>query len=112
MSNKAAVIIKGEDRELTLFVSDSDGNKIDLSSLTGAEARLKKQDNSFLSKVLGVGSIEIVSAPNGKLKLIINDTETATLKEGELQTFSLRLDFGTTRRICKFTKAITVESET
>ncbi len=111
MSTNAAIIIKGEDRELTLLITDEKQDKVDLTGLTAASALLKNQDGTTLTKSLGAGSIEIVSATNGKLKLILSDTETGLLKKGELQTFSLRLDWGTVRRICKFRKSLTVEEE-
>ncbi len=112
MSCETVTIIKGEDREFFVRIQEEcTGNNYDLTGVTVAKAVFKSQSGTNVEITLAASEIEIVSpAQNGLLKLKINDTNTALLKAGNLQTFEIEIEKGTEKRIIQLEKLLNVVS--
>lgn len=105
-------IIKGEDRTLSvqLVTEGEDGvlNPFDLTGFTEIEARFRKADNTILSKLQSMSGIVVTNAVLGMLNVVLTDTETALLKEGNRLGFHIIVDIGTTRRRINLDYSISV----
>ena len=66
-------------------------------------------DGQGLEKKLSLGEVTVSNALNGQTVVTLSDTDTALLEASRSGDFVAILDFGTTRRIIKFTDAIQVE---
>lgn len=98
-------IIQGEDFTLKLYLRDPSGLPIDLTALTAAAVKMKKADETVFTATLTV----VGDAKLGALSVPIEDADTLLLRLGEKQGMTVVLDFGTTRRIVNFDKAVTIE---
>lgn len=100
------VVYAGEDYPLNLVVKGSDGKRFDLTGITAQVAEFQNADGTILAKALTV----VGSPLNGELSATLTDAETGALRIGERQSFQAILDFGSTRRIVVFSKALSVRS--
>jgi len=98
------VVYLGEDYPLNLVVLYSARRRYDLTGLTAQVVELQNADGSVLSKALSV----VGSPLNGELTATLTDAETALLRVGERLTIQAVLDFGSTRRVVVFEKALSV----
>lgn len=110
MSCETVTIIKGEDREFYVRVTEEcSGNNYDLTGVTEVKALFKPQTGSNVEITLADSEIEIVSpAANGLLKLMISDTKSALLKSGSAQTFEIEIVKGSDKRIIQVEKLFNV----
>ena len=93
-------VIKGEDRTLSIQLSDEDtGGYYDLTSATALSVCFKNQDGSTLTKTLVSGSVAIVSAASGKITVSLTDSETAQLYADDAMPIYVVIDVGSTKRI-------------
>jgi hypothetical protein len=97
-------IIQGEDKNIIVKIQNEDGDAYDLSNVTEMEACFKNADGSTLTKTQTGGAITIVdSAPqNGKIKIRLEETETALLKKGEELDMELLIDESGEKKILQF----------
>jgi hypothetical protein len=110
MSCESVNIIKGEDRELFVRITEEcSGNNYDLTGTTAVKGIFKAQSGLNVEITLLDSEIEIVTPEaNGLLKLIINDTKTSLLKTGVSQTFEIEIHKGTDKRIIQIEKILNV----
>lgn len=105
-------IIQGEDKDITIKITNESEDAYDLSSVTEMEACMKNTDGSTLVKTQTGGAITIVgSAPqNGKITLRLEETETALLKKGDSLDLELLIDESGEKRILQFIGEVKVLS--
>jgi len=86
-------ITRGEDRNFFVrIVNEETGDPYDLSNTTAIEAIFAKDDNTTQSIKLSENDIEIENPQEaGKIKLLLDDTFTGTLKDGDNQSFEIEL---------------------
>lgn len=103
-------IVQGEDRLITVRLEDENQDAVDLSPFDEITASFKRADNTLLEKKLTLAEITIPSAApqNGKIQIILTDTDTASLKVGKID-FELILDDGTERKIIQFKEQIEIK---
>lgn len=99
MANKVKVI-KGEDRTLSIQLSDEDtGGYYDLTSATAISVCFKNADLSTLTKTLASGAVAIVSAVAGQITVALTDSETALLAADDAAPIYVVVDVGSAKRI-------------
>lgn len=108
MSAEILEVFRGEDFTFRCFISNEDGGPFDLTGATEITARFIKSDGSVLSKTLTGSAIVVNSAEGGDISISLNDTDTESLKVGAKQAFDVKVDIGSTTRICYFSKNLTV----
>lgn len=101
-------IIKGEDKNLVLKFTDENGDLLDLTTITEINAKFAKSDGSILERKLSLTEVSVLSALGGKIQVTLTDANTALLKSGQRQSFTVVLDFGATRRVVNFNNALDV----
>lgn len=103
-------IIQGEDKNIIIKIQQEDGDAYDLTNVTEMTACLKNADGTSLNKTQTGGAITIVdSAPqNGKIKVRLEETETALLKVGEELDMELIVDESGEKKILQFIGELTV----
>ena len=103
-------IIQGEDKNIYVKIEESNGDAYNLSSLTEVEACFKKSDGTNLVKKMTEGAVSIVDAApqNGKLKVRLEEDETAELKKGAEQDIEILLDESGEKNILQFLGELTV----
>lgn len=100
-------VIQGEDRTITVFIKDQDGNAYDLTGVTAVEGKFKGT-SSTVSVTQAAGDIAVVSpAGAGEMTITLNETDTAALALGT-SSFELIIDKSTERRIVQFISGIKV----
>jgi len=90
-------IIQGEKKDIpvTLFEADDQGRITgfkDLTGLSAAEACFKNSDGTLLTLTLGSGIT--VADVDGKLDLVLTDTESDALAVIDQETLEIKLDYG------------------
>lgn len=113
--NGIVTIIKGEDRDILLRITDkATSQPFDLTAANAINARFKNQDDTVLIKPLQTGSVSIISAPSGKISVSLSAAETALLKAKEAQDFEVEISIGTPPSakltVVQFLQALTVKS--
>lgn len=103
------VVRKGEDASLTFFCVKQTGRPFPLTGATELTMKFKNADGTDLTKTMTGLGISLVNAGAGEFAVSITDTESALLKAVDRVDVQLIADFGTTRRIINFEKAITVK---
>jgi len=103
-------IVQGEDRLITVRLEDENQDAINLSPFDEITASFKRADNTVMEKKLSLAEIVIPGAApqNGKIQIILTDTDTAALKAAKID-FELILDDGTERKIIQFPGQIEVK---
>lgn len=114
LNRERFLIIQGEDVILPVrFVTRNSTpgvfDNFDLTGLTEACLQFNTTDGQGLEKKLSLGEVTVSNALNGQTVVTLSDTDTALLEASRSGDFVAILDFGTTRRIIKFTDAIQVE---
>lgn len=93
-------VIKGEDRTLSIQLSDEDtGGYYDLTTATAISVCFKNADLSTLTKTLASGAVALVSAVGGQITVALTDTETGLLYKADVVPIYVMIDVGVTRRI-------------
>lgn len=100
-------IVQGEDKLIDIKIRDEKNDPFDLTGYTTIAAKFKKADNSLLSLAIGSG-VTVLSAPLGRIQVLISDTQSATLKLGEFLDFEVQITIGTTTRIVQFLRMVHV----
>lgn len=97
-------LIQGEDKTFIVKIQTSNGDAYDLSNITEIDACFKNTDGTNLNKTLTGNAITIVdSAPqNGKIRIRLEETETALLKKGSELDFEILLDESGEKTILQF----------
>ncbi len=109
MADQVLHIIKGSDREFCVRVVVQDTQEpFDLTGASEIRALFRKSDDSTLTKTMTSGAISIVSACVGKMKIILNEVDTASLKAGENQSFEVEIQIGSITSIVQFLEVFTV----
>lgn len=103
-------IIQGEDRALVVRLENEKKEAIDLSVYDEITFRIKKADNTTLSKTLtGAGVVIVGSQPqNGKISVQLSEVETASLKTG-VAGIEVELQDGTDTKIVQIEKQLEVK---
>ena len=111
-TNETVKIVQGEDRVLKLRLRsptcEDETEPFDLTGNTEIEVRFKKQDGTTLSKLKTTGGVVVTNLILGKFDVVLSDAETALLKIGSRQSFTVVVDIGTTRRVINFDSVLTV----
>ena len=102
-------VVQGEERTLPLRIERSNGASFSLTGVTEITARFKNTDGTVLSKTLTSGAIVVVDAPAGRYTVLLSEIETAALRAGDRQSFTVEFLFGTVLRRVNYTRALTVE---
>jgi len=80
-------IVKGEDKTVKVNLKKEDGTPYALAGVTAVTISFPKTDGTALDKT---GSI--VSSDAGQVQCILDNTDTASLKEGKRQPMYVTLD--------------------
>ncbi len=116
--NNEVEIIQGSDRPLEIQLMEEDCGSIkvfSLANMTEIKAIFKKTDGTKLEKTNSGGGVEVVSSPDGEIKVKFEQSETMELKKGQCQSFEVEvtksLDAGATTDtyIWQFEKVLTVK---
>lgn len=111
-TNAIITIVAGEDRVLKLRLRsptcEDETEPFDLTGVTEIAVRFKKQDGTTLEKTLTGTGVVVTNHVLGKFNVVLGDTETALLKIGTRQSFTVVVDIGTTRRVINFNAVISV----
>ena len=102
MSQEFAVIVKGEDKVLNIYLKNSDGSPYDLTGST-ITVRFPKTPTTSLD-VSGT----IVTAAAGHLSVTLSDTNTATLQVGDSQSIEVQLVVGSITTIAQIDNAVSI----
>jgi hypothetical protein len=113
MANQPVTIIRGSDRYFSILVSytcgvDEPSQPFDLTGTTEIRALFPKADGTTIVKTYTGGDITITSAIAGKIRVFINDSETALLNVGDSQSFEVEIHQGPTVNIVQFVGLLTV----
>lgn len=112
MASQVLNIIRGSDREFTIRVTlangCADGEPFDLSGAAEIKILLRKDDDTILTKTMTGGSISILSACAGKVKVTLTDADTSSLKVGDAQSFEIEIQVGSITSIVQFTELLNV----
>lgn len=109
MATQVLHVIRGSDREFVVrIVVQETGEPFDLTGASEIRALFRKDDDSVLTKAMTDGSIVILSACTGKMKITLNETDTASLKVGETQSFEVEIQIGSITSIVQFIEVFTV----
>lgn len=110
MATEVVKIIKGSDREFGIFITiEETGEPFDLTGASEIRAIfLKSDDVSTLVKTMTGGGITVVAACAGKIKVLLDETDTAALKTGELQGFEVEVQIGVITSIIQFSESLTI----
>ena len=106
MNTNTIEINRGEDKTISLRIRDSVNDPIDLTTLSAATATFKGE-TSDVSVTLGSG-ITVENAVLGKIQVVLTETQSALLKVGNNQDFSICLEFGADIKKKKLPRAINV----
>ena len=106
LDTKRQRIVKGEDAEVLFSVQYENGTFFDLTNKT-LSARLKNQDGTIL-ELTGAAVVKLMPEANGKGKLVLTDTQTAALLEGEAEGFDLIMVEATDRKIVPFRRVLQI----
>lgn len=101
-------IIKGEERTIPISFTKPDGTPYPLNAPDEITVKFRKQDKTILSKTLTGGHVAIVSDALGTATVILQETETLLLAEGERIDFAADITKGTVTRKAFFKSALTV----
>lgn len=102
-------IIKGSDREITVRITLKEtGEPFDLTGVDEITALFRKADESVLQKTMTGGAISILSACAGKIKILLTEADTASLKVGEAQSFEIEVEVGSITSIVQFVETLNV----
>lgn len=109
MATQVLHIIRGSDREFCARIVIQDtGEPFDLTGASEIRALFRKEDETVLTKTMTSGAISILSACTGKMKIILNDTDTSSLLVGENQSFEVEIQIGSITSIVQFLEVFTV----
>lgn len=84
-------IIQGEDKDIFVRVTDSNGDPLDITSHTEIEACFKNADQSILSLTLGLGTTKESPFEIGKIKITLTAAQTLLLEVGKGVTLEIAL---------------------
>lgn len=102
-------VIRGSDREITIRIETKKSQEpFDLTGVSEIEACFLKEDDTILSKKMTTGGVSVVSALAGKIKVILTETDTATLKVGESRSFEVLVTIGSVTSIVQFIEQLNV----
>lgn len=101
-------VIQGEERTLPLRITKTNGASFTLAGVTEITVKFKKTDGTTLSKTLTGLFVTVVDAPAGRFTVLLSEAETALLKKGERQDFTVDFAFGSVLRKANYYKALTV----
>lgn len=94
-----AVIIKGEDRTLTVELTDKDGEPLDVSAATEIIAKFCPDSGAvLLTRSLTGGQITVVNSLN-KIAIDLATAFSATIREGEEEDFEVHVTIAGKLRI-------------
>lgn len=82
------VIYKGENKTLTIVLTDIHNQPIDITGVTEIEALFLKDDNTVLHKKLSLSEVVLISAPGGKFSILLLPADTSLLKVDATDTYS------------------------
>jgi len=102
-------IIQGSDREFNVRIESQETKEpFDLTGVSEIVACFIKDDGSILSKKMTLGQIAVVNALGGKIKVTLDEVDTAALKAGENKSFEIEITIGTITSIVQFIEQLTV----
>lgn len=101
-------VVQGEERTLPLRIQKSNGSSFSLVGVSEITVKLKNQDGTTLSKTLTSTAVAIVDAAAGRYSVLLSEAETALLKRGERQDFTVDFLFGTVLRKVNYRQALTI----
>ena len=105
-------IVRGEDRTFSIYLRKKSDQTlpIDLTGVTAASLKLPNEDGTQLELTLGSGLV-VPNPATGKIDVTINDTQSAALNPGDLQSCRLVYEKGSDKRIVALSKFLTVEKD-
>jgi hypothetical protein len=108
-------IVQGTDRKIVVRLEDSIGDAWDLSDVDEVTATFRLADGSQLVKKLSLNEVEIVGSKpmNGKIAIILTDTDTANMKVSDnlkktYSSFEIILDDGQDTQIVQFKDSLEI----
>ncbi len=87
-------IIKGEDKTVRVKLVKEDGSPFKLTGVTAASISFPKADGSAHTETATIDSVDA-----GELSCVLDNTDTAALKEGKRQAMYVTLDSGADKQI-------------
>jgi hypothetical protein len=113
-TTQTLTIVRGEEKEFYIRLKTESDDFYNLSSIDPASGDnisviFLKADNTTLTKGL-INGVSIVSAEGGKIKVILQETETALLKVGDSQDIEVEIleNGGTSKRIIQIKGVLNV----
>lgn len=108
---KFARIIRGEDRDIPLRTTESDGSPRALGDPDEMIARFENEDRTTLELKLTTSAIVITNDEQGKFDVKLTDAQTDLLRLVERPDLIVEITKGTVTRKAKFLRAYSVEAD-
>lgn len=107
---KILSIIRGTDREFVFKLLTKETNDpFDLTGASQIKVFFPKEDGSVLEKtMIPSGSVSIINAAHGKVRVMLDEIETASLNVGEAQSFEVEIQIGSITSIVQFFESLNV----
>lgn len=101
-------VVLGEDRDIALRIVGADHTNYDLTGVAEITALFKKADLTLLQKKFTLTQIDVVDAINGRILIHLLQADTALLRVGDRQDFTLVIDKAGKRRKVNYLRALSV----
>lgn len=103
-------LIQGADKTISVQLTKSPSGYVDLTSASEISVKIPSL-GAAIEKLKSTGGVTVTGAATGEFEFSLSDTETATLRVGENQSWEITVDIGSNRKIYQVTENMNVKAK-